>query len=119
MHAARAVWAQRHLWVTQYADGELYPAGNYPLQLEGGIGGIDSWTQADRNIKDDDVVLWHSVGITHVIRIEDFPVMPVELCMFHLKPVNFFDMNPALDLPPTVDTVSKEDDGECCARPKM
>lgn len=65
------------------------------------------------------MVLWHSVGITHVIRIEDFPVMPVELCSFHLKPVNFFDMNPAVDLPPTVNETSREYSADCCARPKM
>lgn len=45
VHAARAVWAQRHLWVTQYNEGELYPAGEYPLALEGSRGGIEAWTK--------------------------------------------------------------------------
>jgi primary-amine oxidase len=36
-----------------------------------------------------------------VPRIEDFPVMPCEILKIHMKPVNFFDKNPALDVPPS------------------
>lgn len=32
----------------------------------------------DRQIKNEDVVVWHSFGVTHVPRIEDWPVMPKE-----------------------------------------
>jgi Cu2+-containing amine oxidase len=32
----------------------------------------------DRKIKDSDCVVWHSFGVTHVPRLEDWPVMPVE-----------------------------------------
>jgi len=46
------------------------------------------------------VVLWHTFGITHVPRPEDWPVMPVEHCGFLLSPAGFFDRNPALDLAP-------------------
>ena len=49
---------------------------------------------------DTDVVLWHTFGLTHVVRPEDWPVMPVERTGFWLIPVGFFDRNPALDLPP-------------------
>jgi primary-amine oxidase len=31
-------------------------------------------------------VLWHTFGLTHVPRVEDFPVMPVETHMISLKP---------------------------------
>ena len=45
-------------------------------------------------------MLWHTFGVTHVPRPEDWPVMPVEYCGFLLAPVGFFERNPALDLPP-------------------
>ena len=46
-----------------------------------------------------DVVLWHIYGVTHVPRLEDWPVMPVERVGFTLKPVGFFDRSPAADAP--------------------
>jgi primary-amine oxidase len=46
-------------------------------------------------------------GINHVPRIEDFPVMPCEILKVALKPVNFFDKNPALDVPPSEQAFNK------------
>jgi len=37
--------------------------------------------------------------VTHLVRPEDWPVMPVEHIGFMLVPVGFFDRNPALDVP--------------------
>lgn len=39
-------------------------------------------------------------GLTHVVRCEDWPVMPCESLSFHLKPWNFFTESPCVDLPP-------------------
>ena len=50
---------------------------------------------------DEDIVVWLQFGLQHVTRIEDFPVMPCEIIKVQLKPVNFFDKNPALDVPPS------------------
>ncbi len=47
------------------------------------------------------MVLWHTFGMTHFPRPEDWPVMPVDSCGFTLKPVGFFDRNPTLDVPPS------------------
>ena len=44
-------------------------------------------------------MLWYSFGAHHVVRPEDWPVMPVAHIGFKLKPVGFFDGNPALDMP--------------------
>jgi len=44
-------------------------------------------------------VLWHSFGLTHFPRTEDWPIMPVDYTGFTLKPTGFFDQNPALDVP--------------------
>jgi primary-amine oxidase len=61
---------------------------------------LPQWTKANRGLVDTDVVLWYTVGLMHVPRPEDFPVMPVEYAGFMLKPVGFFERNPTLDLPP-------------------
>ncbi|MGQ0434615.1 MAG: primary-amine oxidase [Microthrixaceae bacterium] len=95
----RARFATHNLWVTPYAPDERRPAGDYPNQHVGGDG-LPRWTAADRSLVDTDVVVWHTFGVTHIPRPEDWPVMPVERCGFLLVPVGFFDTNPALDLAP-------------------
>jgi primary-amine oxidase len=48
-----------------------------------------------------DVVLWYVFGIHHLMRPEDWPIMPPDAVSFWLKPFGFFDRNPALDVPPS------------------
>ena len=96
--AKRAGFARHNLWVTPYAADERRAAGEYPNQHAGGDG-LPRWTEADRSITDTDVVVWHSFGVTHVVRPEDWPVMPVEYTGFLMAPVGFFERNPALDVP--------------------
>jgi primary-amine oxidase len=98
----RATFATRSLWVTPYSPDERRPAGEYPNQSEGGDG-LPAWTAADRPLVDTDVVLWHTFGVNHIARPEDWPVMPVEYAGFWLKPDGFFERNPALDVPPPND----------------
>ena len=95
----RATFATKNLWVTPYAPDERRAAGDYPCQHAGGDG-LPRWTAADRSLTDRDVVVWHTFGVTHVPRPEDWPVMPVEYCGFQLIPVGFNDRNPALDVAP-------------------
>jgi primary-amine oxidase len=97
---ARAGFATRHLWVTPFQADERRPAGEFPNQHPGGAG-LPAWTDADRLVADTDIVLWHTVGVTHFCRPEDFPVMPCEYTGFTLKPFGFFDRNPAIDLAPS------------------
>ncbi len=94
----RATFSTKHLWVTEYEPTELYPAGDF-VNLHPGGAGLPAWTAADRNIDDADIVLWHTFGLTHFPRIEDWPVMPVDTCGFVLKPHGFFGRNPAMDIP--------------------
>lgn len=96
----RAGFMTKHLWVTPYQLDEQYAAGDYPNQHPGDEG-LPRWTQANRSIDNTDVVLWYTFGQNHVTRPEDFPVMPVSYIGFMLKPVGFFDANPAIDLPPS------------------
>ena len=76
-----------------------YAAGDYPNQSAGGDG-LPRWIEHDRRPRDQDIVLWHVFGTSHLPRPEDWPVMPVETAGFTLKPVGFFDRNPSLDVPP-------------------
>jgi len=95
----RATFATKNLWVTAYDRNEIHAAGRYPNQSPGG-GGLPAWTASDRAIENTDIVVWHTFGVTHIVRPEDWPVMPVETTGFLLVPFGFFDRNPALDVPP-------------------
>ncbi len=95
----RAGFMYQHLWVTKNETSERYPAGDYPFQHAGGAG-LPQWTQANREIENTDVVLWHVFGTNHIPRAEDWPVMPVERTGFHLKPSGFFARSPAIDVAP-------------------
>jgi primary-amine oxidase len=95
----RAGFARHNLWVTPYDPRERRAAGDYVNQHEGGDG-LPRWTAEDRSLVDADVVVWYTFGVTHFVRPEDWPVMPVEYCGFLLAPFGFFDRNPALDVPP-------------------
>jgi primary-amine oxidase len=96
----RAAFASHNLWVTAYDPEERRAAGDYPNQHGGGAG-LPTWTAQDRPLVDTDIVVWHSFGVTHIPRPEDWPVMPVEYAGFTLIPYGFFDRNPALDVPPS------------------
>jgi primary-amine oxidase len=96
--AKRAAFATKHLWVTKYDPAERYSAGDFVNQHPGNAG-LPSFVAQDRNIDGEDIVVWHTFGLTHFPRPEDWPVMPVDYAGFKLKPVGFFDRNPALDTP--------------------
>ncbi|WP_224402210.1 primary-amine oxidase [Pseudonocardia sp. ICBG1034] len=96
---ARATFASKALWVTRYDPAQRYPAGDFVNQNPGGDG-LPNWVAADRDLDGQDVVLWHTFGLTHFPRPEDWPVMPVDYTGFVLKPAGFFDRNPTLDVPP-------------------
>jgi primary-amine oxidase len=88
------------LWVTPYREDERWPCGDFPNLSERDTG-LPAWTARDRSIENTDVVLWYVFGIHHITRPEDWPVMPVDIVSFWLKPFGFFDRNPALDVPPS------------------
>ncbi len=94
----RAGFLDHHLWVTPHAPDERYAAGEHPTLSEPGEG-LPNWTAGDRSLDDTDLVLWHSIGMQHLVRAEDWPVMPTLWHSFELRPFDFFDRNPALDLP--------------------
>ncbi|MFI1913861.1 primary-amine oxidase [Nocardia sp. NPDC020380] len=94
---ARCGAIEHTLWVTPNSPEERWPAGEFVTQSAGGLG-LPEWTAANRSIENTDVVLWYVFGIHHIPRPEDWPIMPVDTVNFWLKPVGFFDRNPALDV---------------------
>jgi primary-amine oxidase len=63
--------------------------------------GLPEFGKGDRSLEGTDVVVWYTIGAHHVVRPEDWPVMPVSTVGFMLRPNGFFDGNPALDYPPS------------------
>lgn len=111
----RAGFVQNHLWVTPYEERELFAAGDYPNQHKGGDG-LVKWTKQNRNVANTDVVVWYTMGHTHIPRTEDYPVMPAAYIGFLLKPNGFFDLNPSNDIPPSVPKHQVEGKS-CCHKP--
>jgi primary-amine oxidase len=95
----RAEVIGHQLWVTRFAADERWPCGEFVNQSAADEG-LAVWTKAGRSIAATDVVLWYVFGIHHVPRVEDWPVMPVDIVSFRLTPAGFFDRNPALDVAP-------------------
>jgi primary-amine oxidase len=96
------------LWVTANSPDERWPAGAYPTQSEADAG-MTEWITDDAPLVDTDVVLWYVFGIHHITRVEEWPIMSVDVVSFWLKPSGFFDRNPSLNAPRT----SKAADGAC------
>ena len=94
----RAGFIDYHLWVTPQRNRERYAAGDYPTQSKPGAG-LPAWTAENRPIENTDLVVWYTMGMHHVPRAEDWPVMPTVWHEFEIQPFDFFARNPALDLP--------------------
>ncbi|KAK6612681.1 copper amine oxidase [Botrytis cinerea] len=109
IQAQRARFAQHHVWVTKYKDGELYAGGRYTLQSRKEIDGVgDAVARGETLGKEgEDVVVWNCFGLTHNPRVEDWPVMPVEIHELKIKPADFFEANPSIDVPSSRNMSSK------------
>ncbi|KAJ3492182.1 hypothetical protein NLG97_g5457 [Lecanicillium saksenae] len=99
----RAAFARHAVHVTRYRDDQLWPAGRHVPQTSGET---DSDTLAEwmgdgsESIDNEDIVLWHTFGLVHFPSPEDFPIMPAEPMTVLLRPRNFFQNNPVMDVPP-------------------
>src|SRR3989440_592675 len=92
----RAGFAAAPLWVTAYDPAELYAAGPYPNQSQGGDG-LPAYAARHRPVENTDIVLWATLGFHHVPRPEDWPVMPTQWHSLSLVPDGFFDRNPSIN----------------------
>ena len=72
-HWRRAGFADHALFLTKYKRDELYASGNYTNQSQSETG-VRGWAERKEDLEGE-LVMWHSFGITHIPRVEDFPVM--------------------------------------------
>ena len=93
----RAGFLKNNLWVTRYQPDEIFSAGIAVNQSKNGVG-LPVYAQDNESIKNTDIVAWPTIGFHHVPMAEDWPVMPAKVDEIVLKPRNFFDHNPALDV---------------------
>jgi primary-amine oxidase len=93
----RAGFIEHALWVTAFDADERFASGDTPNQNPDEPG-LPRYVSDNESIVNRDIVLWHTVTFHHVTAAEDYPVLSREHGSFELKPHNFFDRNPALDL---------------------
>ena len=94
----RAGFAAKTLWLTRHKPRELFAAGDYPTQSRGG-GGLPEYVADQDDVLNQDLVVWLTVGVHHIPRVEDWPILPTRWYGFKLRPFNFFDENPAYNIP--------------------
>jgi len=95
----RAGFLKNHIWITQLNEKEIYPAGDYPASNLVKAG-LPTWTAQNREIGNNDVVMWYVTGITHIVRPEEWPIMTPHFVRFSLMPNGFFSQNPTVKMPP-------------------
>jgi primary-amine oxidase len=93
----KAGFATHHFWVTKYKPSEMYAGGDYPNQTQLGEG-LPKYIGDNESVNNEDLVVWYTMGITHIPRPEDWPVMPTHRVGFKLMPRGFFKRNPAINL---------------------
>lgn len=85
----RGIFSSKPIWVTKYQDDQLYAAGEFTNQSRGDTG-LAKWIQNSDPVDNEDVVLWHTFGVTHITRPEGtyphFLQAPMMLIAFQTSP---------------------------------
>jgi primary-amine oxidase len=85
-----------HFWVTPERQGQLFATGRYPNQAKPDYLDNLYFYANNEAIYKQDIVVWYSLGETHVPRPEDYPLMPTMTLSVLFRPDGFFYRNPAL-----------------------
>ena len=93
----RAYFVQKNLWVTRFKRDEIFATGLSTNQSAPWLG-LPEYIADNEPLENSDIVGWATIGFHHVPMAEDWPVMPSKVDEIVLKPRNFFDRNPAIDL---------------------
>jgi primary-amine oxidase len=89
----KAGFLNHQVWVTQYAEDEIFPAGKYPASNKV-YDGLPEWASKNRATGNNDIVLWYVAGLTHIVRPETGRCCPHHMG-FSLMPFGFLS-NPVL-----------------------
>lgn len=66
----RAGFATHSIWVTRHKDDQLFAGSLYINQSKGGDGVI-RWVEENENVENEDIVIWHSFGVTHTPKVSN------------------------------------------------
>ncbi|KXG51201.1 Copper amine oxidase, N2/N3-terminal [Penicillium griseofulvum] len=101
-----ARFAEHHIWVMRYRDGDLWAGGQWTEQSMKETNGVSDYAARNEDVKNEDIVVWHTIGMSHFLTPEQFPVMGVETLSVALRPTDFFEFNPALDVPRSTQAIN-------------
>lgn len=93
-------WAKYQIAVTKHKDTEPHSSVMYnQAVLAEPVLEFDSFLDGD-NLVNEDIVTWITIGVFHMVHAEDIPMThtPGNYASFFLKPNNFFDFDPSIDL---------------------
>jgi primary-amine oxidase len=65
--AISVAFVKHQLWVTPYDRNERFPGGDFPNQSKV-VDGLPKWTKKNRSLVDQQLVVWHVFGVTHLPR---------------------------------------------------
>ncbi|CAE7052540.1 unnamed protein product [Rhizoctonia solani] len=108
----RAGFGEKALWVVPADEaspgGRRWPAGRHvPQTRTQPKDSVVEWCKSGDSVDNKDIVLFLTVGVNHVPRPEDWPVMPTEHLRIVFKPIGFFKANPAIDVKAPIDERSR------------
>ncbi len=88
----RAPFLENNFYVTKFHPREMHAAGDYPNQS--GNDGIPIWiSKRDASIQQQDLVVWYTLGVTHLPCAEEWPVMTLHRAGFTIRPMGFHEQN--------------------------
>lgn len=93
----QALFITQPLWVTTYNDDEQGAAGDFPRSGKFRQG-LPQYIEDRQSLSNDDLVTWHTLGLTHATVPEEYPIMNTGSVGFHIVSKNFQSSNPAVTL---------------------
>lgn len=63
----RARFAEHHIWVTRYRDGDLWAGGKWTNQSLEEIEGVKDYAERNESVRGEDLILWHTFGVVSLL----------------------------------------------------